>query len=405
VVVCLAKLGSPEIVGRFGLGLAITGPVILFSQLQLRAVLATDSKKVFGFGDYLALRLVLTAVALALIAALTWMGGYATETVLVVLAVGLGKAAESIADVFYAWFQQHERMDRIAPALMLQGALSLAAVGGAMAMRGSGVWAAGGWAAAAVVILWLYILPSARRLVRAEGSRIENRKIGNRADELRPRWCRRRLAKLAWLTLPLGAVTMLVSLQTNIPRYYLEAYRGETGLGIYTALAYPMIAGNVVMLALGHAANPRLARYHAAGDQGAFRRLLLYLLGIGFVGGAAGLLLVALMGAPLLRLLYTPEYAEHVGLLGLLMTAAAIGYFNASLGDAMTAARFFRTQVPIFVLVVLATLAACWLWIPRYGMQGAAAALIVAGVVRLLASGLVVGFAESNLTSPRRRQG
>jgi O-antigen/teichoic acid export membrane protein len=76
VIVCLAKLGSPEIVGRFGLGLAIASPVIVLTQLQLRSVLVTDSKQAFRFGEYLALRLILTMVALAAIAGLAWMEGY-----------------------------------------------------------------------------------------------------------------------------------------------------------------------------------------------------------------------------------------------------------------------------------------------------------------------------------------
>jgi O-antigen/teichoic acid export membrane protein len=203
----------------------------------------------------------------------------------------------------------------------------------------------------------------------------------------------RRLGSLTWKAFPLGMVMMFFWLHMNIPRYYLESYRGETELGVFTALAYLTVAGNVVMQALGQAVSSRLARHHAAGGVGAFRKLLFRLLGIGFIGGVVGLLLVAVAGAPLLRLLYGPEYAEHLGLLGLLMTAAAISYLNSFLGDALTAARVFRTQVPLCILVTLVTLAACWLWVPRYGMQGAAGALIAAGVVRFLASGLVIGFA------------
>jgi O-antigen/teichoic acid export membrane protein len=397
VLVCLAKLGSPEIVGRFGLGLAITAPVIMFSQLHLRAVLATDSRQEFRFGDYLALRLILTAAALAVIAGLALIGGYARETVLVIIILGLGKAAESIADVYYAWFQQHERMDRSAQALMLQGVLALAAVGVSLAMSRSIVWATAGWAAAAGASLWLCILPNARRLAHEEGRRSKEAEASTGGNWLWPRWRMRRLLRLTWIALPLGVVTMLISLQVNIPRYYLEVYRGETELGIYTALAYLPAAGNLVMQALGQAASPKLARHHAAGERRAFRRLLLHLLGLGLIGGAAGLLLVALAGAPLLRRLYTLEYAGHVGLLGLLATAMVINYLAFFLGYAMTAARVFRAQVPLFALVTLATAAACWLWVPRHGMQGAAWSLIAGATVHLIGSGLLVVLSERNL--------
>ena len=44
MLVVLAKLTSPEMVGRFALGLAITAPIVLLSQLQLHGVQETDAR-------------------------------------------------------------------------------------------------------------------------------------------------------------------------------------------------------------------------------------------------------------------------------------------------------------------------------------------------------------------------
>src|ERR1700722_789398 len=64
MLVVLAKLGSPQLVGQFALGLAVTAPVIMLSNLQLRGVLATDAREEHTFSDYLELRLVTTGLAL-----------------------------------------------------------------------------------------------------------------------------------------------------------------------------------------------------------------------------------------------------------------------------------------------------------------------------------------------------
>jgi O-antigen/teichoic acid export membrane protein len=45
MLVVLAKLGSPEMVGQFMRGLAVTAPIILFSNLQLRQIQTTDVKQ------------------------------------------------------------------------------------------------------------------------------------------------------------------------------------------------------------------------------------------------------------------------------------------------------------------------------------------------------------------------
>src|SRR4051794_16358727 len=44
MLVVLAKVARPETVGNFALALAVTAPVIMLTNLQLRAVQATDAR-------------------------------------------------------------------------------------------------------------------------------------------------------------------------------------------------------------------------------------------------------------------------------------------------------------------------------------------------------------------------
>ena len=112
MLVVLAKLGSPEMVGQFTLGLAVTAPIVMLTNLQLDIVQATDAKKQYAFSDYLGLRLIGTTIALVAIAMVTLWTGYSLQTSLVILLVGLAKAFESVSDIFHGLIQQHERIDR-----------------------------------------------------------------------------------------------------------------------------------------------------------------------------------------------------------------------------------------------------------------------------------------------------
>jgi O-antigen/teichoic acid export membrane protein len=56
VLVLLAKTGSPELVGRYALAVAIATPVITFATFQLRSVQVTDIREQHSFGDYLGFR-------------------------------------------------------------------------------------------------------------------------------------------------------------------------------------------------------------------------------------------------------------------------------------------------------------------------------------------------------------
>src|SRR5215471_13039004 len=60
MIVALAKMSSSFMVGQFSLGLAISTPVLMFTNLQLRSVQATDVKRFYSFGSYLGLRTLTT---------------------------------------------------------------------------------------------------------------------------------------------------------------------------------------------------------------------------------------------------------------------------------------------------------------------------------------------------------
>src|SRR4029077_9799987 len=59
-IVAMAKLGSSFMVGQFALGLAIATPVLMFTNLHLRAVQATDARRLCSFAEYLRLRACMT---------------------------------------------------------------------------------------------------------------------------------------------------------------------------------------------------------------------------------------------------------------------------------------------------------------------------------------------------------
>ena len=171
---------------------------------------------------------------------------------------------------------------------------------------------------------------------------------------------------------------MLISLNTNIPRYFIEHYWGERELGIFAALAYLMVAGNTVGGALGQSASPRLARYYAEGNAWAFRRLLVGIEGIGLLLGVVGVLLALLAGRQILSFLYSPEYAAHTEAFVVLMASTALSYIASMLGCAATASRRIRFQSLALTVVVAVSVVSCRVLVPPLGILGAAYSSLLA---------------------------
>lgn len=403
MVLILAKLGTPEKVGQFTLGLAITAPILMLANLSLRHVQITDAKQQYRFNDYLGLRLICASLALLAIVGIAITTGYSWETSLVIVVIGLAKVFESISDIFYGLIQKYERMDRVAISLMLRGWLSLVAMGIGVYLTGSVLGGAIGLAIAWATVLVSYDIHSSKLILTAQFIQQDAGSHQQQVSTLQPQWCFKKLSKLVWLTLPLGFVLMLISLNTNIPRYFIQEYLGERELGIFAAIAYLMVAGGMVVGALAESASPRLAKYYAMGDETAFWRLLLKLVGIGALLGGIGVLVTHIAGREILSLLYRSDYAEQADLLIWLMVAAGIGYIATFLGYGMTAARYFRIQLPLFVSVTGISAIACVWLIPTHGLYGAAIAQIVAAIVQATLSLGVLLHGLHKLNSLKRK--
>ncbi len=379
MLVILAKLGSPEILGRFALALAVTAPVFMLTNLQLRAIQATDVVDRYDFRDYLALRLLSVALALVVILSTAAFSHYPPETAPVIFVTSLAKAFESVSDAIYGLVQKHERMDLIARSMILKGSASIVAFAGVVALTGSLVWAVAGMACAWCMVLLAYDLGLMSQFAPSYVLNPGRRVFG-------PRWSLSISLRLARLALPLGLTMMLISLNTNVPRYFIQHYAGQRSLGFFAALAYLMVAGNLVITALGQAAVARLAGYYAAANLRAFRALLLRLCGLAGILGMGGVLVALVAGKQILRLLYRSDYAGFSDVFIYLMIAAGIGYVASIVGYGMTAARLFSPQPLLFSIVLALSTLASFRWVPVYGLRGAAFALILAAGTQLIGS-------------------
>jgi O-antigen/teichoic acid export membrane protein len=374
----LAKLGSPAVVGQYALALAISAPIFMFTNLQLRGVQATDARNEYQFADYFTLRCfstILGALAISLIVTITH---YDRTTSLVILLVTTAKAIETFSDVIAGHLQKFERLDQVARALMLRGLTSVATFTITFWITRSLVFSVLALAATWLAVIGLYDFRVVLSVLH---------------DRVFFRYSASVLRRLVWLSLPLGLVMALISLNANIPRYLLERKFGAAELGIFASMAYLMTAMSLIVSALGQSVCARLSRFFADGDVHRFKMLIGKLIGLSFVLGSVGIAGATIFGKQILTLVYRAEYANHVGLLIVLAIAATVSSAASFLGYGMTAARCFRSQVPMIVLATLTSAGLTVVLLPSCGLIGAGYALLGSAIVQVGASCLVLSSA------------
>ncbi len=377
ILTTFVKLGSPEMVGKFALGLAITVPVTTFAMLQLRAVQVTDAKNEYMFRDYFGTRLLMCFLGLLVISGIAWFGGYSRETAWIVFLVGLIKTIASLCDIFHGLFQRHERMNLSACSLMLRNTLALVAVLAVTLYVKQIIPSLVAMAIVFLLVLFIYDISRAVRLLSFEAGSDQIKHL------LIPRFDSKIILSLVWLALPLGLVMFLRSLENSVPRYILESFHGEAALGYFAAIAYPVVVSSIVIGAIGQSASPKLANY-CVNNFAAYHRLMRKLLFLGFIMGLFFVGGVVLFGKLALTVVYSIEYANYDTEFILLAVGAAIGFMTSFYGYSFTAARLFKTLLVMRIMsCVVMVLVSFWL-IPLYGLCGAAISSIVTLLVTLV---------------------
>jgi O-antigen/teichoic acid export membrane protein len=306
----------------------------------------------------------------------------------VILLVALAKSIECMSDVVGGRLQLHERLDQVSISFMLRGILSISAFGMTF------LWSRKLIPSIAVMcVVWLAVLIG-YDLRRARESLYSGEPI------FHLQW--QTVRKLFLLSVPLGLVMTLLSLNTNIPRYILERYSGTAELGILASLAYLMVALNLVVNALCQSATTRLSWLFSKRRYDDFCRILFKLSAFGVIVVLAGVPASLLCGRTLLTILYRPEYGDHASTLAILAAASGVSAIAFFITSGLNSARRFRAQLPIFASSALTSLLSCLFLVPRYQLNGAATSLLLAAIVGLLGNLWVL---RSTLSSARASLG
>jgi O-antigen/teichoic acid export membrane protein len=376
MLVAFARLGTPEGLGQFAFALAISAPVMMFLQLQLRTVQVTDTRARFEFADYLTLRAVSSLAGLGIVVAIAAAMGTGASGIVVAAIVAGVKMLDGLADVLYGAWQKLERLEVPSALLMINGAVSLAALTFALwagaTVAGAVIGSLAGSIAALIAAAWLTRTRLGVTFTPDDG-------------------VRRRIGEIARVALPLGFVMALISLTSNIPRYFIQAWLGERELGIFAALTYVTAAGMTIVSAVGNSLTPAMARDFDRGDARAFARRFWLLASVAAGIGISGFLTAVFFARPLLEIAYGVEYARSAGVFVHAMALGTVTYLAGAVGFAMSAARCFRSQAPMFALVVATIFAASAAWIPSSGLHGALSALMAGAAVQLALGAALLG--------------
>lgn len=369
ILIFFARMTNQENLGQYALALAIVTPIFAVGNLQLRPlyILDVNSEQKYTYTHFYYLRLICSFIALACCLVL---GLFFNVSILVLLLVGLLKFFESYSDIIYAYYNAHDQTQLISKSLFLKGTLSVLAV--AVGLYLFDFYTALILFLIVYLVVWLFI---------------DNLYI-QKTQEIKKMSLDLGMMKSA---IPMGISLGIVTLQSNIPRLFLDQYASIEAVGIFTVLSYFIIVGSIFINSICQYLSPRLT--HAWNHNRAyFKKLLSMAL---LIAGGLGLIAIFLsyfMGEFVLNLVYGAEYIAYADAFVLTMVAGFILYLATVLGYTLTAIGFIKQQVYLFSIVLIFSVLVSYLCIPEYGIIGGIYTLMVSYLVQCVLSLLVVLF-------------
>lgn len=379
VVTIIARVGSFQDIGSYALSLAVTAPIILFFNFQYNAILATDSKEEYTFSQYFGSRIINSSIALIIIILVSLSYKDNSEVMVLIILMGFVKYFESLSDLCFGFFQKNNRIDLMGKSQFYRGILNVLIVGILFILTKSVIISVIG-----LLLLMLF------RLISYDLSNVK--KYTTITPDFKFNWI-----VLIKMTYPLGFVSLINSLNTNIPRYFLEYFSDINEVGIYSALAYILTASNLMITPLSLLIAPQLAKAYELNNAMRVKKINFFVILITIVIFVLIFTLIVLFDKEILSLLYGEDYIYYSDMFVLINISIIFSALTTLFNLNIVAARVFRVQPILNFLVVVISAIASLYFIPSMGVLGAIYVLLTSKIVQMLFSALLMIYGVSKI--------
>lgn len=368
-LILLARSLHASDVGEFSYWISIYSPIVLFFNLKLRSVLATDSNNQYSITEYFSLRLLAMIFVYALIVVIIIVKAYDKALVVLLGALGLSKITESLSDILHGVMQKFERHDLVAISRISKGVMQI----GIFLLTSTCV---DGLDAAAISLM----IASALSYFFIDRMLLQIGDINELREHKNVDFVNIRILAMIKLSLPLGIATASGTLLENMPKYYINNYFGSSQLGYYSMVAAVVVIGSTVVAALAQVASPRMAILFSTGKITDFNHLTSQNSLAAVIFGFVMVVLTIIFGELFLSKIYGVEYATQNYILVCLMAAFAIRAAFVFYGTAIQCMRVFdmHYKIDICMLGVMAVL--LYVSINLFEFNGVLYAIVVASI-------------------------
>lgn len=341
-MVIISKILGVESLGVFSLALALTAPLMLFSNFGMRILWVTNSVSDSTFSDFRLMRLCMSLFGAAITCIFLLLYLPSSDYLSVYILIVVSKLVENNADIFYSKYHKDGEQRRISVSLITRGALGV-----------SGMWVGCFIFESLLSGVFLYAFMWFLSHIFTE----QIRTPFSRQDLRNVREYSKIVKGVIVGGTPIAIGLLLANLNMNLPRIQLEREYGLETVGIYSALYFFIQTGTVVITSIGQVILPKLSELHDSKDNSAHLVLVTKVLAIIVLMAMVAAIIIYLVGENILAILFNDTVAKFSSTLSMFLLLSPAQYsvsiLNAVVASIKRNSLVMWCQFLMFIMVAL----------------------------------------------------
>lgn len=386
VLILIARILTPEDVGVYSLAFSISAPITLFANMKLRLLYITEDNNDFGNFYYSRSILnVFTFIILLVVATLIY-----PEYFYIINLVGVMKILDLQSDLYYALPHKKTDMNYIGK-LMIIKHITTFSVFFMVILTSRNL----------ILSLILQLISQFLFLIFFEKKNILRKYYPKREGVVFSK-----VKKIILVGIPLGFVQMMFSFNVSYSRFLLESFESAKVLGYYSAIAYILVIGTLLVNAVSQNFLPIISTIIKEEKYYLFKRYVFIYYNI--FAGILGLIIIFFsiaFGDEFLSNIYGEDYSKYSSILILMSISLIINLFSSNFDIALLAMKYISIQPKITSIVLIINLVLGYYMIKMYGIYGAAYSIIITNAIQLLLRGVFVAIKLKSLSINRGKYG
>lgn len=371
ILILIVRLMNPEAVGFYTFAIALTSPIMLFSNMRLRTRYIVEN---IDFNDLMKIRYILDVISMIIIFVTTYL--FMNDYIYIVILIALTKALDLNSELYYGILQKKENFKLIGM-MMVGKNIGIIIVFACILISTKNLYFS---LIGQIFIQFIWLILVERKAlkytVKATSQELKSKKI----------------LFIMFLTgLPLGVVQLLNSYNILIPRYLIENFLSLKDVGIFASISYLLTIMDLFMNAISQNFITSIKESVNKNEIKKLKKFMnKHVLMSSLMLGIVTFTATYLFGEKVIYLLYGNDYAKESAILVVISLSIIFNFQSWMFDSTLMALKVYNAQLIISFITLIVSVVSSVILISIYGLIGAAISVVIITMIQACVKYIIV---------------